>query len=175
MTSGWSGVRVLALAAACSALGLAGCGLQQDLSQGSGVGGGATAPATPIIAATLAGTTFDWSATRGHVVVLDFWASWCSPCRAEQAELNRLRTEYAPKGVVFLGVDVRDDNVDGSAYERDLKVLYPSVNDAAEVIASEYNVAAPPTVIIVDSHGNIVDRLLGTTTGVSADLSRLTS
>ena len=157
------------------ALGLAGCGLQQDLSQVPDLGTGPTGPATPISAATLTGSSFDWSITRGHVVVLDFWGSWCGPCRAEQPALNTLETQWAPKGVVFLGVDVRDDNIDGAAYERDLHVVYPSVNDADEVIASEYNVIAPPAIVIIDSRGNIVDRFLGTTAGVNADLTRLVS
>jgi cytochrome oxidase Cu insertion factor (SCO1/SenC/PrrC family) len=71
-------------------------------------------------------------------------------------------------------VDVQDTNINGAAYERSYSVQYPSVNDASEVIASEYNVAAPPTVIIVDAKGNIVDRFLGTLSGVNADLTRLT-
>jgi thiol-disulfide isomerase/thioredoxin len=168
------GTRLAAVSVSVAAiLLLGGCGLQQNVSQISNIGNGPTGPATPITAATITGETFDWSTTRGHVVVLDFWGSWCGPCRAEQADLNKLDTEWAPKGVVFVGVDLADTNADGSAYERDLKVPYPSVNDADEMIASEYNVAAPPTVVIIDSRGNIVDRFLGTLTGVSTDLSRL--
>ena len=153
---------------------LAGCGLQQDLASVPSPGSGATGPATPITAPTLSGATFDWSSTHGHVVVLDFWGSWCEPCRAEQPALNKLVTQWAPKGVVFLGVDIRDSDAAGSAYEQDFHVTYPSVNDASEVIASEYNVIDPPTVIIIDAKGNIVDRFLGTLTGASADLTRLT-
>jgi thiol-disulfide isomerase/thioredoxin len=169
--------RRLAIAAASAAaiLAVSSCGLQQDLSHVPNQGTGLTGPATPITAPTLSGAQFDWSETHGHVVVLDFWGSWCGPCRLEQAELNSLYTEFAPRGVIFLGVDLREPNaVDGVAYERDLHVAYPSVNDAGEVITSEYNVIDPPTIVVVDAHGNIVDRFLSTTTGVSADLSRLT-
>jgi thiol-disulfide isomerase/thioredoxin len=169
--------RRLAIVAASAAalLAVSGCGLQQDLSQVPNLGSGPTGPATPITAPTLSGPQFDWSSTRGHVVVLDFWGSWCSPCRLEQAALNQLHTEFAPKGVIFLGVDLREPNaVDGIAYERDLHVTYPSVNDAGEVITSEYNVIDPPTIVVIDAHGNIVNRFLSTTTGVSADLRRLT-
>jgi thiol-disulfide isomerase/thioredoxin len=166
------------MAAVAAVLLLAGCGLQQsDAAVPNGglpLGNGPTTAATPITAPTLAGTKFDWSTTRDHVVVLDFWASWCGPCRGEQPGLNKLDAQWAPKGVIFLGVDLSDTNINGAAYERDFKVAYPSVNDADEVIASEYNVPAPPTVIVVDAQGNIVDRFLGTLTGVSDDLSRLT-
>jgi thiol-disulfide isomerase/thioredoxin len=160
---------------AAAVLLLSGCGLQQDLAHVPNLGNGPKGPATPITAPTLSGAHFDWSSTRGHVVVLDFWGSWCGPCRLEQAGLNQLYTEFAPQGVIFLGADMREPNaVDGIAYQRDFHVAYPSVSDAGEVIASEYNVLEPPTVIIIDAHGNIVDRLLSTTTGLSADLRRLT-
>jgi thiol-disulfide isomerase/thioredoxin len=166
--------RRLLATAFVSLLMLAGCGLQQDLSSVPNLGSGPTGPAAPITAPTLTGSQYDWSATHGHVVVVDFWGSWCEPCREEQPVLNKLVTQWAPKGVIFLGVDVQDSNVSGSAYERDFHVTYPSVNDASEVIASEYNVISPPTVIIVDTKGNIVDRFLGTLSGVSTDLARLT-
>jgi thiol-disulfide isomerase/thioredoxin len=156
-----------------SALVLAGCGLQQDLSQVP-IGNGPTGPATPITAPTLTGAAYDWSLTHGHVVVLDFWGSWCGPCNAEQPALNTIAKEWMPKGVIFLGVDIQDTDANGAAYERNYNVPYPSVNDSSEVITSEYNVLDPPTVVIVDAKGNIVDRFLGTLAGVTADLSRLT-
>jgi len=164
----------LVVGAVVSTLLLAGCGLQQDLSQVPRLSDGPTGPATPISAPTLSGTQFDWSSTRGHVVVLDFWGSWCGPCNAEQPELNTLASRWAMTGVTFLGVDENESSANGAAYERSFKVPYPSVNDASEVIASEYNVIDPPTVIIIDSKGNVVDRFLGTLAGVSADLKRLT-
>ena len=156
-----------------SALVLAGCGLLQDLSQVP-IGNGPTGPATPITAPTLTGAAYDWSLTHGHVVVLDFWGSWCGPCNAEQPALNTIAKEWMPKGVIFLGVDIQDTDANGAAYERNYNVPYPSVNDSSEVITSEYNVLDPPTVVIVDAKGNIVDRFLGTLAGVTADLSRLT-
>jgi thiol-disulfide isomerase/thioredoxin len=164
---------VVALAAT---LLLAGCGLQQsDSAVPNGGLPGIDGPATPISAPTLSGTKFDWSSTHGHIVVLDFWGSWCSPCNDEQPQLNQIAAQWMPKGVIFLGVDVEDTNINGAAYERHYNVPYPSVSDASEVILSEYNVPAPPTVIIVDAQGNIVNHFLGTLTGVSADLTHLTA
>jgi thiol-disulfide isomerase/thioredoxin len=165
--------RLLATAFVC-AVTLAGCGLQQDLSSVPNLGNGPTGPATAITAPTLSGTPYDWASTHGHVVVLDFWGSWCGPCIAEQPALNKLAAQWAPRGVVFLGVDMKDTDINGAAFERSYAVMYPSVNDASEVIASEYNVPAPPTVIIIDAKGNIVERFLGTLSGVSPDLTRLT-
>ena len=165
--------RLLATAFVCVVT-MAGCGLQQDLSSVPNLGNGPTGPATPITAPTLSGTPYDWASTHGHVVVLDFWGSWCGPCISEQPALNKLAAQWAPSGVVFLGVDMKDTDINGAAYERTYAVSYPSVNDASEVIASEYNVPAPPTVIIIDAKGNIVERFLGTLSGVSPDLTRLT-
>jgi thiol-disulfide isomerase/thioredoxin len=166
--------RRLAAGGLFAALMLAGCGLQQDLSQVP-IGNGPTGPATPITAPTVTGAPYDWSSTHGHVVVLDFWGSWCGPCNGEQPELDTLAKQWMPKGVIFLGVDIQDTDANAIAYERSYNVPYPSVNDASEVITSEYNVLDPPTVVIVDTKGNIVDRFLGTLAGVSTDLSRLTS
>ena len=117
---------------------------------------------------------FDWSSTHGHVVVLDFWASWCVPCNAEQPELNKSRPSGLPKGVVFLGVDVQDTNVNGPRTSATSTFRIRASTTPSEVIASEYNVPAPPTVIIIDTKGNIVDHFLGTLTGLSTDLTRLT-
>lgn len=169
-------LRLVPVAALAATLMLAGCGLQQSDANVPNAGlPGPTGAATPITAATLTGEKFEWSTTKGHAVVLDFWASWCSPCNAEQPELNSLDAQWAPRGVVFLGVDINDTNANGAAFERAFKVAYPSVNDADEVIASEYNASAPPTVIIIDKNGKIFDRFLGTLSGVSADLTRLTA
>ena len=157
-----------------AALMLAGCGLQQDLGSVPIAGNGPVGPATPISAPTLTGSQFSWSSTHGHVVVLDFWGSWCGPCNKEQPDLNKLAAQWMPKGVIFLGVDEQDPVANGAAYERSYKVPYASVNDANELITSEYNVIDPPTLIVINAHGDIVDRFLGTLVGISSDLSKLT-
>ena len=157
-----------------AALMLAGCGLQQDLGSVPIAGNGPVGPATPISAPTLTGSQFSWSSTHGHVVVLDFWGSWCGPCNKEQPDLNKLAAQWMPKGVIFLGVDEQDRVANGAAYERSYKVPYASVNDANELITSEYNVIDPPTLIVINAHGDIVDRFLGTLVGISSDLSKLT-
>ena len=164
----------LATVALATVAALASCGLQQGLAQGSDPSLSGPTLAPPINAATITGTPFSWASVRGHAVVLDFWGSWCGPCNAEQPALNTLAAQWMPKGVTFLGVDELESSVNGAAYERTNKVPYPSVNDASEGIASENNVLDPPTVVIVDAKGNIVDRFLGTLTGVSTDLTRLT-
>jgi thiol-disulfide isomerase/thioredoxin len=152
---------------------LASCGLQQGLAQGSDPSPSGPTLAPPINAATITGTPFSWASVRGHAVVLDFWGSWCGPCRAEQADINKLFSKYAARGVVFVGVDMRDDNAAAIAYDHDYAVAYSSVNDADEQIAAAYDVSAPPQLIVIDQHGNIVKRFLGTIVGVTDILDTL--
>ena len=163
---------MLALLAA-AVLTVGACGLQQGLDQRGDAAGANPTIAPSIAGATITGSQFSWATAHGHPVVVDFWASWCGPCRAEQADINRLVADYASKGVIFIGVDMRDDSSAARAYRRDLGVAYDSVPDASEQISSAYDVSAPPTLVVVDQHGAIVGRFLGTVVGVSDDLNRL--
>ena len=149
------------------------CGLQQSVGESSQQGATTPTAAPAINATTLSGGKFTSASARGHPLVIDFWASWCGPCRAEQGDINKLHSKYASRGVVFVGVDMRDDNAAAQAYEQGYAVPYPSVVDADEQISAAYNVTAPPTVVLVDRHGNIVQRYLGTIAGLSEDLDHL--
>jgi thiol-disulfide isomerase/thioredoxin len=163
----------LAIAVTLLALLLSGCSLQQGLAQRSDSGTQQPVRAPAISALTLEGTPYDWAAVRGHRVLLDFWGSWCGPCRAAQPDINALYTRYAPQGVVFLGVDVRDDNAAGAAFQQTYHVPFPSVADPDEQLSADYDVIAPPTVIVIDSRGMIVQRFPGTLVGVRAALDRV--
>src|SRR5205807_765005 len=145
-----------------AALVLSACGLQEGLDQRPDSGGANPSQAPSFSGTTLNGTALTWASLRDHVVVLDFWASWCGPCRAEQSDINKLYQEYASRGVVFLGIDMRDDHAAALAYQRDQRVAYASIADSAEQVSAAYNVSAPPTMIIIDKHGVITRRLLGT-------------
>lgn len=151
------------------------CGLQQGIDQPPGSDSASPTAAPSISGTTLTGAAFSLAAERGHPVVIDFWAAWCGPCRAEQSDINNLVTSYAGRGVVFLGVDVRDDAAAALAYRHDLGVTYDSVADPSEQISADYNVAAPPTIVLVDQSGRIVNRYLGTVVGLKDSLNRLLS
>ena len=166
-------VAALGAAALITALLVSGCSLQPDVSTRVQPQSRTTQPAPPLNGATLGGSHLDLTSMRGHPVVIDFWASWCGPCRAEQPELNGLVARYAARGVRFLGVDIRDDTANASAFVQEFGIQYPSLFDPASDDAATYGVDAPPTTVVVDAAGNIRLRELGTFVDVPATLDSL--
>ena len=160
-------------ATALIAVALSGCSLQPDVSTRPQAPSYTSQPAPPLTGTTLSGSHVDLDSLRGHPVVVDFWASWCGPCRAEQDELNSLVVKYAARGVHFLGVDIRDDNANANAYVQQYHVAYPSVFDPGSDDAASFNVDAPPTTVVIDGTGTIRLRELGTLVDVPTALDSL--
>jgi thiol-disulfide isomerase/thioredoxin len=99
---------------------------------------------------------------RGRVVVLDFWATWCPPCRASIPTLARVAAALEPRGVTVLGVDVErlPPSAAGAAHRR-LGGTFPSVQDAGRQVAAAYHVDALPTLVVVDRAGVVRAVLVG--------------
>jgi thiol-disulfide isomerase/thioredoxin len=100
------------------------------------------------------------AAYRGKVVVVNFWASWCGPCRREQPGLQRLSEEYEGR-VAFIGVNFRDDPAAARAYLDEFAVTYPSVEDPTGKIAHRFQVPWLPATVLADAEGELRYRLLG--------------
>jgi len=107
------------------------------------------------------GTPIALSSFRGHVVVLNFWASWCAPCRVEAPGLRRVSERYRDRGVRFLGVDYRDDDAAGRAFVDEFRLKYPSVIDPSGSLAYAYELIGFPTTFIIDPAGTIRYRFVG--------------
>ena len=140
---------------------LAGCNLQRDIADDPNAGQSGPTIAPALAGATLDGGAFNLAAHRGHIVVLDFWASWCGPCHKQQPELDKLADEFLPRGVTFVGVDMRDDDASGRAYIAEYNVPYPSLGDETGDIAGRFDVPAPPMTLVITGDGTIVKRILG--------------
>jgi thiol-disulfide isomerase/thioredoxin len=130
---------------------------------------------------TLTGSTLSFSSYRGHVVVLNFWGSWCVPCREEASTLAAVADRYRPAGVSFLGVDVRDTTASAQAFVNQFHVGYPSVGDASSVITADFSdvvpIAGTPTTLVIDRTGHIAGAVFGTVTysDLTAILAKVTA
>jgi DsbE subfamily thiol:disulfide oxidoreductase len=107
------------------------------------------------------GTPIALSSFRGDVVVLNFWASWCAPCRLEAPGLRRVSERYRERGVRFLGVDYRDDEAAARAFVAEFRLPYPSVSDPSGSLAFDYELIGFPTTFIIDAGGTIRYRFVG--------------
>ncbi|KUN08738.1 hypothetical protein AQI95_06920 [Streptomyces yokosukanensis] len=122
----------------------------------------------------LAGTALDGdrirlSAYRGKVVVLNVWASWCGPCRAEAPELSRAQRHLAAEGVQVLGVDTDADRSQGRAFASDHQLAYPSLHDPGSRqlvrrMPRQYLARALPYTLFIDRDGRIAAQGLSTLT-----------
>ena len=93
---------------------------------------------------------------RGQVVFINFWASWCVPCRDEQPVLEKVWRQYRDKGLVFLGVDYVDTEPAALEYLKDFGVTYPNGPDLGTKISPKYHITGVPESFLVDRTGNIV-------------------
>ena len=172
---------------------LAGCG-PQDSSAGGRIAGGAAdvaahgyvsgdgtttivaeadrQPAPALTGTTLDGQHFDLADHLGEVVVLNVWASWCAPCRAEADDLAAVSAELADRGVVFVGIDTRDSDAAAQAFVERFGIDYPSVvdTDGSKQLLFRDNLppSAIPSTLVIDRQGRVAARAIG-----EVDRSRL--
>jgi thiol-disulfide isomerase/thioredoxin len=117
-------------------------------------------------AASLSGATIKMSSYRGKTVVLNFWGSWCPPCRDEAPTLAALAEHYGKQGVAFLGDDVSDSPTNALAFTRGVGITYPSINDPGYAVVQRFSQVAPvsgtPTTVVIDKTGHVAGLVLGT-------------
>jgi thiol-disulfide isomerase/thioredoxin len=115
----------------------------------------ATGPAAEFALTSRTGEVVSLSGLKGQVVLINFWATWCGPCRKEMPLLEQIQKKYAPLGFTMLGVNVEEDTTMMDAFLKDVPVTFPILLDPANGVSKLYNVSAMPSTVIVDRKGNI--------------------
>jgi thiol-disulfide isomerase/thioredoxin len=123
-------------------------------------------PLAPDLTGTsLTGTAIKLSSYRGKTVVLNFWGSWCAPCRSEAGVLALLDKQYGSKGVAFLGDDVGDTPTNALAFTRGVGISYPSINDQGYAVVTQLSQVVPvsdtPTTVVIDKTGHVAGTIIG--------------
>jgi cytochrome c biogenesis protein CcmG/thiol:disulfide interchange protein DsbE len=120
-----------------------------------------------------AGRQLSLSQLRGHPVVLNIWASWCVPCTDEAPILQSLWEHYRGKGVVVLGVDVKDLTGDAMNFHTKYGLTFPTVRDGDGNIEGPYGTTGVPESFIIDAQGRVAAHLAGplSASGSTANVS----
>lgn len=115
-------------------------------------------------ATTLDGKPLGLAEHRGQVVVINFWGSWCVPCAAESAELNRTYQRYQDRGVVFIGIAWADQEGEARKFVQKYAVPYPTALDSEARIAVDYGITGVPETFLIDREGRLVEKWVGPVT-----------
>ncbi len=116
----------------------------------------AGAPAQSYDVKTLTGRSDSLQNYRGHVVLVNLWASWCAPCRSETPALEELYRQDRSKGLVVLGIDQGEASSAAAAFAKEMNLEYPILVDEDQQYGRAYAAVGLPTSLIVDSSGRIV-------------------
>ena len=95
---------------------------------------------------------------RGHPVLLDFWATWCYPCRVAAPMVEEFYQRHKDEGLIAIGINMDDDPSNVYAYVKQAGTSYPVVVGASGSVASDFQVEGLPTFVLIDPEGRLVDR-----------------
>jgi cytochrome c biogenesis protein CcmG/thiol:disulfide interchange protein DsbE len=111
--------------------------------------------------ATDAPDPLELASLRGKVVLVDFWASWCEPCRHSFPWLNEMQAKYANRGLVVIGVNVDRERAQADRFLHDVPAQFRIVYDPAGTLASRYDLPGMPASYVIGPNGEVVQRHLG--------------
>lgn len=107
------------------------------------------------------GKNIKLSELRGQVVMINFWASWCGPCRQEMPVLDQLYQRYKDLGFTVLGVNVDEHPEQAKSLLKDVPVTFPILFDSENSVSKLYNIKGMPTTVLVDRNGNMRHLYMG--------------
>ena len=112
-------------------------------------------PAPEFTLANRAGGQLSLSGLRGQVVMINFWASWCGPCRQEFPALDEMYRKYQPMGFALVGINVESEQADAERFLGARPVSFPILFDPDNTVSDRYGVSAMPTTVLVDRQGRL--------------------
>jgi len=118
----------------------------------------------------LDGKAFKLSEHKGHIVVLDFWASWCGPCMQAMPQVDEVLKEFAEKGVELVAVNMQEDSAAITGALERLKISPAVALDIDGAVAERYQVSAIPQTVVVDAEGNVAELFIGANPGFANQL-----
>ena len=121
------------------------------------------------------GTSVSLADLRGRPVFVNFWATWCPPCRAEMPDISQVAEENRDSGMIVLGVNLQEDREPVVRYAQTLGLTFPLLLDRCGAVATRYNVTGLPTSYFIDREGRIRDRNVGPLTpkGLRSKVARV--
>lgn len=106
-------------------------------------------------------TQFELKKYEGQVVVLDFWASWCAPCRRSFPWLNAMHAKYSSQGLVIIGVNVDNDPAAAATFLQEFPAEFQIHYDTDAVLARQYDIQGMPSSVVIGRDGEIADTHIG--------------
>ena len=160
---------IAAGAVAVIVLGLLGYGLLSSPASTLQVG----SPVPDFEITALDGSQMSLGAQQGNVVVVNFFASWCNPCREEAADIEATWREYQDQGVQFMGIAYKDADSKAQVFLDEFGATYPGAVDPGNRTARAYGVTGVPETFVVDQQGQLVQHFIGPVT--QAELGQVVS
>jgi thiol-disulfide isomerase/thioredoxin len=109
----------------------------------------------------LDGARVKLSGLKGKVVFLNFWATWCGPCRLEMPTMEKLYQQLRSEGLEILAVDLQEDNATVRAFATRMALSFPILMDSSGAVGAKYGASAIPTTYLIDRNGKIFARAIG--------------
>jgi thiol-disulfide isomerase/thioredoxin len=110
---------------------------------------------------SISGAQVTSASMRGKIVFLNFWATWCPPCRAEMPAIEKLSRKMKGKDFVVLALDIQEDSGTVESFLKEYGYTFPILLDSKGEVAAEYGVRNIPTTFILDKSGNLIASMIG--------------
>jgi len=104
---------------------------------------------------SVAGTILRLQEQRGQVVMVNFWATWCGPCRQEMPLLEQIHARFEPLGFTLLGVNVEPDSAPAQDWLKSVPVSFPILFDRENAVSAQFGVEAMPSSVLIDREGRV--------------------